>query len=120
MYIIDVNSYGWLTEIEQKRKNKQTDLPKISLTGIEAQLRGQLVALSGFVSIDKEGKYKCFVFGHVVGVGLKERNCKYTKLYSCSNQQGGFMIHVLSWLLTDRNIMSERQVYTTPTTLSAG
>lgn len=30
------------------------------------------------------------------------------------------MIHVLSWLLTNGNIMSERQVYTTPTTLSAG
>lgn len=56
MYILDVNSYGRLTDIELKREKNQQIYQKISLTGIEAQLRGQLVALSGSVSVDKEEK----------------------------------------------------------------
>lgn len=102
---------------KRKKIKEQTDWKAWSLTGFEAQLRGQLVALSGLrlVSSEKEESIsawyldKCWVWE--IGTANVQNNT-----YASTSKEG---LWYILWTINIPtlnqiwNIMSERQIYYT-------
>lgn len=102
----------------KKTKIIRTDWKLLSLTGIEAQLRGAAgSSVWPLTSVQWErGKYKCLVFEQVLGLGLKEEEqqmYKIIQLLQPARRVYDTYDGPLSGLLTNWNNMSDWQLYYT-------